>query len=71
MTPIELYRQAVAEIGDVSATELSAHIEKNHGVTIEPAYVPLFKATLQQLERTARLRQKANPVAAIGPSQET
>ena len=56
---MELFRLAVAEIGDASAEELSAHLEKNHGVKIEPAFIPIFKATLQNLERTARLRQDA------------
>ena len=47
MRPMELFRRAVAEIGDVSAAELSAHLEKKHGVKIEPPFIPLFKATLQ------------------------
>jgi hypothetical protein len=63
MKPMELFRRAVAEIGYVSAVELSAHLEKKHGVKIEPAYIPLFRATLQDLERMTRLRQEATPVA--------
>jgi hypothetical protein len=59
MKPIDLFRRAVAEIGDASAAELSAHMEKQHGVKIEPAFIPLFKATLRDLERTSRLRQEA------------
>jgi hypothetical protein len=61
MKPMELFRRAVAEIGDASAAELSAHLEKNHGVKIGPAFIPLFKATLRDLERMARLRQDARP----------
>ena len=71
MEPMELYRNAVAEIGDVSAAELSAYIEKKHGVKIEPPFIPLFKATLQQMERTARLRQEAKPIGPKEPSQTT
>ena len=63
MKPMELFRCAVAEIGDASDAELSAHLEKKHGVKIEPAYIPLFKATLQDLERTTRLRQSARAIA--------
>jgi hypothetical protein len=59
MKPMEIFRVAVAEIGDVSAAELSAHLEKKHGVKIEPAFIPLFKATLQDLERTNKSRQNA------------
>ena len=59
MKPLELYRRAVAEIGDASAAELSAHLEKQHGVMIEPAFIPVFKATLRDLDRMTRLRQEA------------
>ena len=61
MKPMDLFRRAVAEIGDVSAAELSAHLEKQHGMKIEPAFIPVFKATLRDLERTTRLRQDARP----------
>jgi hypothetical protein len=69
MKPMELFRCAVAEIGYVSAAELSAHLEKKHGIKIEPAFIPLFKATLQDLERTTRLRQEAKPLPPKEPTQ--
>ena len=71
MAPMELYRNAVAETSDVSADELSAHIEKKHGVKIEPPFIPIFKATLQQMERPARIRQEAKPIGSKEPSQMT
>lgn len=61
MKPLDLFRRAVAEIGDASAAELSAHLEKQHGMKVEPAFIPVFKATLRDLERMARLRQEARP----------
>jgi hypothetical protein len=61
MKPMELFRRAVAEIDDASAAELSAHMEKQHGMKVEPAFIPVFKATLRDLERTTRLRQEARP----------
>jgi hypothetical protein len=64
MKPIELFRHAVAEIGDVSAAELSAHLEKKHGLKIEPAYIPVFRETLKELEKTAKLREEAKSVPA-------
>ena len=64
MAPLELFRHAVAELGDVSAAELSTYIEKKHGVTIEPHFIPLFRATLQDLERTARMRRVAQPCSS-------
>jgi hypothetical protein len=69
MNPMELFRRAVDEIGDASAAELSEHLEKKHGVKIEPAFIPLFKATLQDLKRTNQLRQDAEPIASKQPSQ--
>jgi hypothetical protein len=65
MKPMELFRLALAEVGDVSAAELSAHMEKKHGVKIAPAYIPLYKATLQDAERLHKLRQDAKP--AVSP----
>jgi hypothetical protein len=69
MKPMELFRSAVAEIGDVSAAELSAHLEKKHGVKIEPAFIPLFKATLQDWEKATRIRQESKPIPAQQPAQ--
>jgi hypothetical protein len=69
MKPMELFRRALAEIGDVSAAELSAHIEKKHGVKIEPAFIPLYKATLQDAERMNKLRQDAKPIPPKQPAQ--
>ena len=69
MNPMELFRRAVAEIGDVSAADLSAHLEKKHGVKIEPAFIPLFKATLQDLEKMTRLRQDAKPILPKQPAE--
>jgi hypothetical protein len=71
MKPMELFRRAVAEIGDASAAELSAHLEKKHGVKIEPAFIPLFKATLQDLEKITRRRQEAKPIAPKQPAEAT
>ena len=62
MKSMELFRNAVAEVGDVSAVELSAHLEKKHGVKIEPAFIPVYKATLKELERTNKLRQDAKSI---------
>jgi hypothetical protein len=69
MTPMELFRLAVAEIGYVSAAELSDHLEKKHGVKIEPAFIPLFKATLQDWERNIKSRQAAKPIPPKEPAQ--
>ena len=71
MKPMEFFRSAVAEIGDVSAAELSAHLEKKHGVKIEPEFIPLFKATLRDLKRTNKLRQDAKSIPPKEPAPAT
>ena len=67
MKPMKLFRRAITEVGDVSAAELSEYLEKKHGVNIEPAFIPLFKASLQELEKTTRLRQDAKPIPLKQP----
>ena len=69
MKPMDLFRRAVAEIGDATASELSAHLENRHGFKVAPAFIPLYKATLQDLERTARLRHQARPAPTSQPIQ--
>jgi len=69
MKPMELFRSAVAEIGDASAAELSAHLEKKHGVKIEPAFIPVFKATLKEMERINKIRQDAKPIPPKEPAR--
>ena len=71
MKPMEIFRIAVAEIGDVSAAELSAHLEKKHGVKIEPAYIPVFRETLKELEKTAKLREQAKSIPSKESAQST
>ena len=69
MKPMELFRRAVSEIGDVSAAESSAFTEKKHGVKIEPAFIRIFKATLQDLARTKKPFQDEKPIPPKYPSQ--
>jgi hypothetical protein len=71
MKPMEIFRLAVAEIGDVTAAELSAHLEKKHGVKIEPAYIPVFREILKELEKTAKLREQAKSIPPKQPAQST
>lgn len=69
MNKMDFFRLAVAEIGDVSAAELSAHLEQKHGVKIEPAFIPIFKAAQRDIERTSKLRQDATPIPPQNPSE--
>ena len=52
MKPLDLVREALAENDNISASELVSLIEKKHGVTIDPSFIPVYKATLRQMEKS-------------------
>jgi len=56
VTKLEVFRQAVTELGEASASELSSYIEVKFGVVIPPAHVPLFRATLKFRGESAPVR---------------
>jgi predicted SprT family Zn-dependent metalloprotease len=58
MKKLDLFRQAVAEIGDAPAEKLSTFIRHRFGVTIEPRYIPIFRASLQD---TGRIHPRPAP----------
>jgi hypothetical protein len=59
MEKLEAYRKAVAELGNVSAEELSRYIEEKYRVQIAPNFMPLYRASLQEWEKVNRQRQEA------------
>ena len=61
MTKLEMVKDALAQIGDVSAQEISEFVEKKHGVKIEPAYVPIIRAALNDKAWTNRTRKRNDP----------
>jgi hypothetical protein len=61
MNRMEMVRQALLELGNAPSQELSSFIEQKYGVKIEPKYIPLFKASIRDLENLIRLRQNAKP----------
>ena len=69
MHKLELFRLIVAEIGDVSAAELSAHLEKKHGFKIPPVFIPIYKASLKDLERAAQFRQETARITTNDSSE--
>ncbi len=62
MDKMEAFRRTVAQIGNAPAEVISLHLREKYGVTIEPKFIPFFRASLQDRERAARLRQQAQPV---------
>lgn len=69
MEPLCAYRLAVAELGDVPAERLTAHIAKKFGLKVEPRFIPIFRASLQDLEGVKRLRPRktAKPTVPVIP----
>jgi hypothetical protein len=65
MDKMQAFRQAVAELGDAPPEELSWLIERRYGVRIEPRYIPLFRATVKDLDELTRLREAAR-AAGVG-----
>jgi hypothetical protein len=63
MDKLEIVQLALGEVGDMPAQELSAFIEKTHGVKIEPKFIPLYKASLRDKLRLEAARQQARAVA--------
>jgi hypothetical protein len=56
---MDAFRQAVEELGHTSAEDLANFIESRYGKKIDPQYVPLFRACLQDLERLNNQKAKA------------
>jgi len=59
MDKLELVQTALRELGNVSAQELSAFIEKKHGVRIEPKFIPVFRASISSKLRLEVARRAA------------
>jgi hypothetical protein len=59
MDKLELVQTVLRELGNVSAQELSAFIEKKHGVKIDPKYIPVFTASIQNKLRLEAARRAA------------
>lgn len=62
MNKEELVRIALQELGNASAQELSAFIERCHGVLIEPKFIPIFKASIRAQVHLEEARQAAKAV---------
>jgi hypothetical protein len=72
MDNMETLRRAVAEAGDAPPEELSSLLERKYGVKIEPRYIPLFRATVNDRDELTRLREAARAAAVLatgGPPQ--
>ena len=53
MNMIEAVRLALAELGNVKSEELAAFVKDRYGLTVQPRFVPVIKATLRDKQRMA------------------
>jgi hypothetical protein len=63
MDQAEARWRALAELGDLSAEELPAFMQKTYGVMVRPQFVPILKATLKDKEMLAEWRRRSQKVA--------
>src|SRR5262245_29191629 len=61
MDRMDAFRLAVAELGDAPAQKLSSFIERRFGIKIEPKFIPIFRASLLDLENLRRSKRIATP----------
>lgn len=59
MDKLKLVQAAMQQLGDVSAQELSSFIAKQHGVKIDPIFIPIFKASIRDKLRLDAARHAA------------
>jgi hypothetical protein len=64
MTKLDMVKEALSKIGEVSGQELSAFVEAEHGTKIDPAFIPVYRATLKDKERMEKARRRNEPPAS-------
>ncbi len=64
MSKVEALRRALTELGDASADELAAHIGRRYGLTVDPRFVPVLKATLKDKEMLATRKRPPAPAVS-------
>ena len=65
MGKMEAYRQAVAELGDAPAEAVAKYIEEKYGIEIPPHYIPVYRASLKELNKLTGQKQRAKSVALV------
>jgi predicted SprT family Zn-dependent metalloprotease len=58
---MDAFRLAVAELGEAPAPKLSSFIERRFGIRIEPKFIPIFRASLLDLESLGRSKRIDTP----------
>jgi hypothetical protein len=66
LTKEEAVRLALAELGDVPASDLAAFVERRCRLKIDPRFLPIFKAVIRAREREAQARAQGRAAATEG-----
>lgn len=57
MGKVEMMRVALQELGEATAEELSAFLEKSYGLKVDPKFISILKASVREKEILAESRQ--------------
>ena len=68
MNKMDAFRHAVAVLGDAPHDKLSSFIEENYEIKIDSKVIPVFLASMRDLDKLILYRQAAN--AAKSPSEK-
>jgi hypothetical protein len=63
VSKVEAMRLALRELGDAPPEELSAYLERRFGLMVAPAFIPILKASVRELEHLEKVRQAARALA--------
>ena len=58
MGKVEMMRVALQELGEATAEELSAFLEKSYSLKVDPKFISILKASVREKEILAESRQK-------------
>jgi len=58
MEKLEAVRLALAELGVTSDEAVAAFVREQHGIVVNPKFVPVLRAMLKEREMMAEFRRK-------------
>ena len=63
MTLLEAVAEALTELGNTAPEKVAALVQKRFGIKIEPKYIPVYRATIQEQRRAEKTRQESRRIA--------
>ena len=71
MTKLEAVEKALAALGEASSVDLAAFVKRKFGLEIEATFIPLFRATVKDGQRSQRMRAAARASAQAKPGKKS